>query len=174
MSQELVLIASGADRPGILDEVSQYLFERGGNIASSKLLSDRGTFILLLVMKLSDESAAGRIAEGLAQLGEQSRIRLELREAGHSAAETSFRYRFVATGADEAGILNKVSHLFRVLNVNIEDVHTQVGVVQSLARPQFNLELLISVPQETPVVKLREYLGTICKDMGIHWELNPA
>lgn len=175
MSQQLILIASGADRPGILDEVSQYVFERGFNIEDSKLLSLRGTFILMILLTTEDPSAGDKLREGMADLGRQSSITLELRDAGPASGEgVSFRYRFHARGADQAGILNKVSHLFRVLNVNIEDVHTHVGIVQSLVRPQFDLELLLSVPRETPVVKLKEYLGTICDELGIHWELNPA
>src|SRR5262245_38521566 len=121
MSQHSILIASGADRPGILDEVSQYLFERGGNISDSKLLSLRGTFILLILVDAPDESAVERIREGLNQLGAQSRVSVELREAGPEHTDAvNFRYRFSATGSDQAGILNKVSHLFRVLNVNID------------------------------------------------------
>ncbi|MCS7033399.1 MAG: hypothetical protein NZ561_05315 [Phycisphaerae bacterium] len=175
MSQQSILIASGADRPGILDEVSQYIFERGGNIADSKLLSLRGTFILLILIDAPDEAATARIREGLPQLATSSGITVDLRDAGPEHGEgISFRYRFSASGNDQAGILNKLSHLFRVLNVNIEDVHTRVGVIQSLPRPQFDLELLLSVPRETPVVKLREYLGTICGELGIHWDLSPA
>jgi glycine cleavage system transcriptional repressor len=175
MIQPLILIASGADRPGVLDEVSQYLFERGGNISDSKLLSLRGTFILLILIDAADEGVIGRIREGLPQLAAHSSISVDLRDAAPEHSQgINFRYRFYASGADQAGILNKLSHLFRVLNVNIDDVHTHVGVVQSIARPQFNLELLLSVPRDTPVVKLREYLGTICGELGIHWELTPA
>lgn len=176
MPQQLTLIASGADRPGILDEVSQYLFDRAGaNIEDSKLLSMRGTFILMILLTTQDDAATERIREGLSALGRQSNITLELRDAGPLHGDgVTFRYRFHARGADQAGILNKVSHLFRVLNVNIEDVHTHVGVVQSLPKPQFDLELLLSVPRETPLMKLKEYLGTICGELGIYWELNPA
>lgn len=32
MNQYAILTAIGADRPGIVDEVSEFIFDRGGNI----------------------------------------------------------------------------------------------------------------------------------------------
>jgi glycine cleavage system transcriptional repressor len=175
MKQHAILIASGADRPGILDELSQFVFERGANISDSKLLSMRGSFILMVLLDADDGSTISRIRDDIPQLLKSANLTAELRDAGPPTGDGStFRYRFSAAGADKAGILNKLSHLFRVLNVNIDDVHTHVGVVQSMVRPQFELELLLSVPRDTPITKLREYLDTLCREMSINWELRPA
>ncbi|HRK31764.1 MAG TPA: ACT domain-containing protein [Tepidisphaeraceae bacterium] len=175
MKHHAILIASGADRPGILDEVSQFVFERGANISDSKLLSMRGTFIMMVLLDADDPATVERIGTELPGMSATANLALELRAAGPATGDgSSFRYRFTATGADKAGILNKLSHLFRVLNVNIDDVHTHVGVIQSMVRPQFELELLLSVPRDTPVTRLREYLDTLCTEMSIHWELRPA
>jgi glycine cleavage system regulatory protein len=180
---QLILIAHGGDRPGILDEVSQFLFDRGANILESKLLSMRGTFILAILLSVDDAPGAALIREGLPQLSLQTRIQLDLRDAatetGAHAPGGDARYRFRASGRDQAGILNKLSHLLRVLNVNIEDVHTHLdGVGGALpggsATAHFDLELMLAVPRDTPVVKLREYLGTLCHDLSIRWEMNPA
>lgn len=179
----MILIAHGADRPGILDEVSQYLYERGANIAESKLLSLHGTFIMMISFA-AGEASGGRIREGLAQLAASSRIGVDVRDAvpeptglpgaAPSAGGRAASYRFTATGSDQAGVLHKLSHLLRALNVNIADVRTQVGPRPSAERPQFELELLLSVPRDTPVIKLREYVGTLCGELGIEWELAPA
>lgn len=175
MKQNAILIASGADRPGILDELSQFVFERGANISDSKLLSMRGSFILMVLLDADERSMIERISADIPAMAAASHLTAELREADPQAGESaSFRYRFTASGADKAGILNKLSHLFRVLNVNIDDVHTHVGVIQSMVRPQFELELLLAVPRDTPITKLREYLDTLCREMSIHWELRPA
>jgi glycine cleavage system transcriptional repressor len=174
--QTKLLLAWGDDRPGILDEVAHYLYERGANISDSKLLSARGTFILMIVVS-GDAGGFDRIADGLAALASAARVRLELRDArpeGHGDA--GFSYKFTASGSDQAGVLHKLGHLLRALNVNIEDVHTRVGTVSesAAARPQFELELLLSVPRATPVIKLREYLDTLCGELGMKWDLVPA
>lgn len=178
--QALILVAYGADRPGILDEVSQYLYERGGNISESKLLSLHGTFIMMIALS-ADAAAAGRIREGLSALAAASRVGIDIRDAIPDAPATAVGgtgqhhlYRFTATGSDQAGVLHKLSHLLRALNVNIADVRTQVGLRPSAERPQFDLELLLSVPRDTPVIKLREYVGTLCGELAIEWELGPA
>ena len=41
-----ILTAIGADRPGLVDEVSQFIFERGGNIEDSRMVNLRGQFAI--------------------------------------------------------------------------------------------------------------------------------
>lgn len=169
--QPTLLLAWGEDRPGILDEVAHFLYERGANISDSKLLSARGTFILMIVLA-TDSPGMARIRTDLAGLASSSRIGAELRDAKpEHHAEGAFPYRFTASGSDQAGVLHKLSHLLRALNVNIEDVHTRVSPARESHRPQFELRLLLSVPRATPVIKLREYLGTLCGELGIQWDL---
>jgi glycine cleavage system transcriptional repressor len=174
-----LLIAYGADRPGILDEVAQYVYERGANISESKLLSLRGTFILMILVH-GDGDTITRLRHGLPTLASASRIGVDLRDAepevpaDASGAAVTFLYRFSAAGSDQAGVLHKLSHLLRALNVNIEDVHSHVAPAKESERPQFTLDLLLSVPRDTPVIKLREYLGTLCGELSIQWELSPA
>lgn len=173
-AQPILLLAWGEDRPGILDEVAHFLYERGANISDSKLLSARGTFILMIVI-WADAAGLARIRDGLGAMAAASKIGAELRDAKPDYhADGSFPYRFTASGSDQAGVLHKLSHLLRALNVNIEDVHTRVTPARPAERPQFELQLLLSVPRATPVVKLREYLETLCGELGIQWDLVSA
>jgi glycine cleavage system transcriptional repressor len=170
-----VLIAYGPDRPGILDEVSQYLFERGANIADSKLLSMRGTFILMILIA-ADRAALGKIRSDLKSLASGSRIGIDLRDAQEDAHDVVLAYRFTASGSDQAGVLFKLSHLLRALGINIADVHTHVDTSEDTPRDLrlFKLELLLSIPNTVPIIKLREYLQTLCGELRIQWELTPA
>lgn len=45
-----ILTAIGADRPGLVDEVSEFIFARGGNIEDSRMVNLRGQFAMMVLI----------------------------------------------------------------------------------------------------------------------------
>jgi glycine cleavage system transcriptional repressor len=168
MAEEAVLVATGADRPGIVDELSQFLLESGGNITDSHAVNLRGQFAMLLLVR-ADAPAMQTIRAGIASLAGRG-IAAELRPASDAPRDPiAFPYRFVASGKDQAGVLHRISHLLRVLKINIDSVETQVAPDSS-----FQLRLALSIPRETPVTMAREYLMVLCSELGISATLSEA
>lgn len=169
MVEQAVLVASGEDRAGIMDELSQFLLECGGNITDSRSCNLRGQFALLLLVR-GEATAIAAIRDGLPRFAERG-INVELKPVDGSAAResVSFPYVFIATGKDQAGVLHRISHLLRALNVNIENLRTSVG-----PGGEFEIRLELAVGRETPVVMLRDYLAYLCKELGISGRLNQA
>ncbi|HMB95809.1 MAG TPA: ACT domain-containing protein [Tepidisphaeraceae bacterium] len=166
MPTDAVLIATGADRPGILDELSQFLLECGGNITESRSINLRGQFALLLSVH-GNEAALSRIHKGLPAMQAHGII-VELRPANEFNA-SAFPFVFIATGKDQAGVLHRISHLLRALSVNIETVQTRVSEDES-----FEIRLALAVPRETPITMLREYLTFLCEELKITGLLKDA
>jgi glycine cleavage system transcriptional repressor len=169
MAEDVVVVATGADRPGVMDELSQFLVECGVNIIQSRSVSLGGTYCLLLQVR-GAPSAIQSIRMGLPQLTDNG-IRAELRPVhdGGSSDAGTFPYIFIASGKDQIGVLHRISHLMRVLKVNIEDMKTRVAADNS-----FEIRLALAVPRETPVTMLKDYLSYLCKELGIEGELKEA
>jgi glycine cleavage system regulatory protein len=161
------------DRPGLLDEISSFLFDRDANICDSRLINLHGGFAMLLLIRAGHERAIERVREDLPRLAAGSRIHLDLQPADDHRETECFAYHFTASGADQAGLLQKISHLFRALNINIDHVEAHVPP-QETNCPSFSMELLLSVPRQTPISMLRDYLDHLCKEIGIQWRLDPA
>ena len=167
--ENAVLVATGADRPGVMDELSQFLLECGGNITDSRSVNLRGQFALLLLIR-GEQAAMETIRSGLAAFAARDLI-AQLRPADgtvHGEAP-AFPFVFTASGTDQAGVLHRLSHLLRVLNVNIDDIETHV-------EPDglFQIRLELSVPRPIPVSMLREYLEVLCKELNMRGELKEA
>jgi glycine cleavage system transcriptional repressor len=172
-----ILVASGADRPGVLDELSLFLFERGGNIEDSRVINLDARFALLARIGAADDAMA-KIKQDLGELAHSSGIHLELHPIipGAQRFGDTFPFRFTARGRDQAGVLHRISHLLRVLNINIDDVKTKVAAEpeeQNNGAP-FELMLMLAVPRETPITMLRDYLNHLCGEMKIEWSLDPV
>jgi glycine cleavage system transcriptional repressor len=168
MAEEAVLVATGADRPGVMDELSQFLLENGGNITDSHAVNLRGYFAMLLLVRASPE-AMQKLSLGLGSLSGRG-INAQLHDASSSPRKNgSFPYIFTASGKDQAGVLHRISHLLRVLKINIDGIETQVAPDSS-----FEIRLALAIPRETPITLAREYLTVLCKELGITGTLNEA
>ena len=181
----LILTAIGVDRAGLVDEVSGYILDRGGNIEDSRMVNLRGQFAMMLLVS-GDESVVRRIGEERSRLEEMSGLHVDVRPApeppkagatgaaGAGAGSQAMPLRFVATAVDRAGIVHRLSHLLREMNVNIESLDTRLTAAPYTGAPVFEIEAVLSVPRGTPVSQLRQKLGAVGDEVNMDWELGPA
>lgn len=166
MAEEILVVVTGSDRPGIMDELSQFLLNCGGNIIDSRTALLRGRFAILLLVQ-GELSVTQRIRDGLQTmqaLGAEVSLHAPTQEV--KPDQSAFPYVFVASGKDQAGVLHRISHLLRVLNINIDNMKTRVATDRT-----FEIRLHLAVPRETPIAMLRDYLTYLCTELGITGEL---
>jgi glycine cleavage system transcriptional repressor len=172
-----ILTAIGVDRAGLVDEVSQFIYDRGGNIEDSRMVNLRGQFAMMVLVG-GDESTIGKLRHEQPKLAQMSGLQVDVRPTpehprpGAAASAAGARpFRFVATAVDRAGIVHEISHLLREMNVNIESLETQLSPAPYTGSPVFEMEAVLSVPRGTPVNQLRKRLGALCDEMNMDWEL---
>lgn len=172
MTSHAILTAIGTDRPGLVDELSQYIFDRGGNIEDSRMVNLRGQFAMMVLVAGSSDVLA-RVG---GELGSLIGLRAELRPATSSdraggAGAQALPYRLRGTGIDQAGMVHHVAHVLRGMNVNIESLDTQLRPAPVTGAPMFEMELVLSVPKTAPLSTLRERVAAACDELNIDWEL---
>ena len=172
-----ILTAIGVDRAGLVDEVSQFIYDRGGNIEDSRMVNLRGQFAMMVLVG-GDEAVIGKLRHEQSRLAATSGLQVEVRPtppgAAASAAAGALPFRFVATAVDRAGIVHEISHLLREMNVNIESLETRLTAAPYTGAPVFEMESILSVPRSTALSLLRQRLGAACDEMNMDWELKPV
>lgn len=174
MSQHAILTAIGQDRPGLVDEVSAFIFERGGNIEDSRMVNLRGQFAMMVLISGSEQTLAD-VRERLGELAGRTGLQADLRPAQPTrpaAAGPALPYRLTASAMDQAGLVHRVSHLLREMNANIESMETNLRPAPVTGSPLFEMELVLSVPRQTSVGELRRRLETLCDEINIDWHLS--
>jgi glycine cleavage system transcriptional repressor len=174
MTHHAVLTATGPDRPGLVDELSQFLFEHGGNLEDSRMVNLRGQFAIVVLFS-GDDATQGRVRDHLGRFAESLKLHADLtpvppRESV-AAAMPAMPYRLTATAMDQAGLVHRISHLLRTANVNIESLETKLSAAPITGAPMFEMELLMAVPRQTQLGKLRDDLGRLCDELNIDWQL---
>jgi glycine cleavage system transcriptional repressor len=169
MPEEAVLIATGADRPGVMDELSEFLLECGGHVTNSRSVNLRGIFALLLLVR-GEAPVIDAIRAGIQRLAQRGII-AEMRPANPLSDRDAnvFPFVFTANGTDQSGVLHRISHLLRALGVNIDNIETHVA-----DNGAFTMRLDLAVPRQTPVTMLREYLQVLCGELKMAGDLREA
>jgi len=174
VAQHVVLTAIGEDRPGLVEEVSEFVFECGGSIEDSRMENLRGQFAIAMLIGGSDE-AIERIAAEIDALRDRTGIRTQL--ARVAAADTSgaarSTYRLTGRALDQAGLVHQLANLLRTLGVNIESMDTTLEPAPHTGAPMFAIDVVVAVPDDADVEEIRAELGRVCDTLGIDWQLAP-
>jgi len=173
MTTYAILSAIGPDRPGLVDDVSHFIFQRGGNIEDSRMVNLRGQFAMMVLLG-ADEAAMKRLMADLPSLEKSSGLRPELRPAGAARTGESADarpFRLVATAMDQAGLVHRVSNLLRKFDVNIENLDTKLAAAPYTGAPVFEMDMTLSIPRKTQLAELRGQLSALCDELNIDWQL---
>lgn len=173
MMQYAILTAIGPDRPGLVDEVSQFIFQRGGNIEDSRMVNLRGQFAIMMLIGGNGQALA-KIKAEVNDLSQATQLRAEVHPAQplrSPAAASAISYRLTATAIDQAGIVHRISHLLREQNANIESLETHLVAAPITGSPMFEMEMIFSIPPAAPISLLRQYLNQLCDELNIDWQL---
>ncbi len=171
-SRHAVLTAIGAVRPGLVDEVSRYVLERGGNLEDSRMVNLHGQFAMFMLIGGTAE-VLGRLRHGLEQLEMTSRVHAEVRDAAfeQTATPAAIPYRLNTWAMDHPGLVQSVAHLLGELGVNIESVDTALRPAPYTNAPLFEMELVAAVPADLHIADVREAIGRLCDELNIDWRL---
>jgi glycine cleavage system transcriptional repressor len=173
MSSHAILSAIGNDRPGLVDEVSEFIFDRGGNIEDSRMVNLRGQFAIMVLVSGS-EQALGHIRSDSWQLQQKTSLQIDLRPASPAPTGPSAQaipYRLTATAIDQPGLIHRIAHLLRSSNINIESLDTRLTSAPITGAPLFEMDLVISVPASVQIAKLRTDLSAACDQLNMDYRL---
>ena len=123
MKEYMILVLVGKDRPGIVDDISTFLFDRGANIEDSRMAAMGGSFSSMILFSCTPDEAAVVKAdlEHLRGMGFDTTL--------HGAEDpvvvrrqAALPLRVHIRSMDHPGIVQKVSHILRSHEVNIESL----------------------------------------------------
>jgi len=156
----------GNDRPGIVAAVTQVLYDAGCNLldASSTIL--HGHFSMMLIVLAPDGLAPEELESRLSPVGDEMHLRITVRSVGEAATEVTPATHMVSVyGADQPGIVFKVTQLLAESGVNITALSSRV--IGSDDQPVYALMLEVVAQDDvaSQVNALREQLNM---DVTVH------
>lgn len=165
MRTNIVLTLTGADRIGIVEEITQLLLRLDGNVETSRMARLGGEFAILMLVSIPLEQLAGlsKDVEGLIAEG----YKVTTSQTGPTYAETHSGwvfYQIEVHGADHEGIVHQVAHHLSQHGINIESMETETTRAPISGTPLFTMTALVAVPADLPGPAWKDAL----EDVGYH------
>ena len=169
---QLILTATGPDRPGIVGELTAHLHSAGCNILDSRMVNLRGEFAMII---LFDSPAGKPLEQDLPKVGEQMGLRISLTPQHAPAARvTGQSFRLKTYSTDQPGIVARVTNVLRTHGVNIEELEAKQQSAPFAGEPLFLTEMLLTIPSSVDLGKLRQDLSQTAHAINCDLDLDPA
>jgi glycine cleavage system transcriptional repressor len=168
MRKQLVLTASGRDRPGVLEEITRLILRHEGNVEASRFQRLGGDFAMLMFVSAPEE----RIESLRAALGELHFVKFDMQIRLSVATEAQEETAAAACaitvlGADHLGIIHEVTRYLADQGINVETMNTEVVAAPMSGTPLFTMSAVVRVPPKLSLNDLREALDYIGEELCV-------
>ena len=171
---EIVITATGPDRPGLVGEFTGRLLAAGGNVADSRMVNLRGQFALVMLVEGGGQ-AIGAIRAAAEEAGGRMGLHVVAAEQTPAArAVAGVPYRLKTYSLDQPGIVHQVSQLLCRHGVNIEELDTRLTSAPFDGTPLFTMEMRVTIPGTVGIKTLRSELDELCATLNCDVDLEPA
>jgi glycine cleavage system transcriptional repressor len=178
MKRWFAMSAIGKDRPGIVADLAELIFEHGCNLEDSSMTILGGEFAVLLLFTGDDTDLEQRLSAACKRVEWERRLTvffrpLEGEPKPYGANERRETWDLKATGVDKAGIVARVCRALAERDVTIREMKT-------LSRPQaesgtslYTMRVEIGVPVSASVRELETALDRIGEELNVEISLSP-
>ena len=165
MRTSLVLIVIGADRPGIVEQLSDQVLAVGANWEESRMARLAGQFAGLLRVSV-DSDQADRLAAGLRALSSAD-LTVVVERSGAVEVARSLSLTLEIVGSDRPGIVRDISHVLARQGINIEELETSVESAAMSGETLFRARARVRVPETRAVGDIREILEALADNLMV-------
>ncbi len=179
MKHWFALSAIGRDRPGIVADLSELIYECDCNLEDSSMTILGGEFAVLLLLSGQSPDSDQRLSAACKRLEWEKRLTvffrpLEEEPLRYGAGQDTLHYELLATGVDKAGIVARVARCLAEHGANIVQMHTTAQPEPGSGTVIYNMRITLDVPSRVDETTLRERLDHIADDLHIHIDLTPV
>ncbi|MBW1867668.1 MAG: hypothetical protein JRI38_08035 [Deltaproteobacteria bacterium] len=174
MSKKFLLTAFCKDRPGIVADISQVIYENECNLEDSAMTNLAGEFaILLLFSSLSAESEVDlqeKLSGECRRLERYKGITAFIRPVSSEKPEfkTDIQTKSIhVEGLDQAGIVYKVSRFLADNHININALKSEMKLSPESGTAIYSMTLLVEIPPEISLQSMEERLNRIGDQLNV-------
>ena len=159
MRTNFVLTLTGADRVGIVHDVTELLLVVNANVETSRMARLGGEFAMLMLVSVPSEQLAGldNVTDALIAQGYKVTTTPTAQTHAEALADWS-PYQIQVGGADHEGILHQIAHHLSQSGINIESLESGTQRAPFGGITLFSLIVRVAVPPKLPD---HEWIGAL-------------
>ncbi|THB80601.1 MAG: hypothetical protein D3926_06330 [Desulfobacteraceae bacterium] len=170
MEQKFIMTAFGKDRPGIVAEIAEVIYENGCSLEDSNMgrLADEFTLILLLSGK--GEDLQDKLSRDCKRLEREKEIFVFIRPLDYSRPKDENGNGLITIdieGVDQAGIVFKVARVLAEEKVNIETLRSKKKFSPNSGTALYSMTITAKLPESITTEDLEARLDTLANDLNV-------
>lgn len=180
MKQWFALSAIGRDRPGIVADLAELIYECDCNLEDSSMTILGGEFAVLLLLLSSQVQDTERALSGACKRLEwEKRLTVFFRPLQgeprpYGTGQPCQAYELRATGVDTAGIVAKITRCLAEHGINITTLHSHTHPEPGSGTAIYTMQVQLDIPAAVGIPPLHQRLDAIADSLHIHIDLIPV
>ncbi len=169
MRRWFAMSAIGRDRPGIVADLAELIYECDCNLEDSRMTILGSEFAVLLLLSGQGDDVERRLSSGCKRLEWEKRLTVFIRPLEEPAGmpPRGASLECVVTGVDEAGIVARVARTVADHGANITDLHSDLRPEPESGTPMYTMRLRLVVPPEHDVRALCQALERVAAELRV-------
>ena len=172
MKRWFALSAIGGDRPGIVADLAEMIYECDCNLEDSSMTVLGGEFAVLLLLSGTQPGIDDQLRSACKRVEWEKRLTVFFRPLDgepvpYGAGQVLAPYRFHALGIDKAGIVARVCRCFANHGINITQLQSGSRPEPQSGTPLYTMRIRLDVPAVVDVGALRRELDEIAGELRI-------
>ena len=170
MQKKYIMTAFGKDRPGIVADVTQVLYENGCNLedTSMSMLSDE--FTINLLFSSGSHSIESDLEKECAALEQQKSISAFIRPIKSERQKIKKKLPLCTIhveGLDQAGIVYKISRYLSDHQLNIVDLKSTVKATPESGTALYLMDIHIQLPDSSSIEVIEDGLNEVAEEINV-------
>ena len=163
MSQYLVLTAIGADRTGIVSELTKLACECGCNILDSRMAIFGEEFSFIMLLNGSNR-AINKIELRLPTIAQSLELLTMMkRTSGYKKRNLTRHYEVTYAGIDQPGVLKAITAFFAARKIDISSLKSQIDSKNNQTRAR----ILIALTDKVSFNELENDFIQLCEQIAV-------
>ncbi len=172
MRRWYAMSAIGRDRPGIVADLAELIYDCDCNLEDSRMSILGSEFAVLLLLSGQGDDLERRLSAGCKRLEWERRLTVFFRPLDEPPPPPGEEPRgapleCVVTGVDKAGIVARVTRAVADQGANITDLHSELRPEPESGTPMYTMRLRLVVPPERDVRALRAALEEVATALRV-------
>jgi len=166
--KHLVITVIGKDRPGLVETLSDTIYQNHGNWLASSLSKLAGQFAGILQIEVAEQYLPV-LSQTLSKIDE---LQIHIVEDDSKAVPVTTLHSLTVTGNDRLGIVKEVTAKLNQLGINIDKLKTNTQSAPNWGYPLFTANFQLELPSELELEVVQEELEKLADDLNIDIDEN--
>jgi len=176
--RHFILTAIGKDRPGIVADLAEMVFDLGCNLETSSMINLGSEFATMILFSGQGDDLLQRLHMTCKHLEYEQGMTIFIKPieegAGPASPAAGRPYRLKTMGEDKAGIVARTARAIADAGGNIIELTSHLRPAASTGTPLYEMEMRFDLPRAADLEGLRRKLQGIEESLHVDITLAPA